>query len=169
MTASLISSNACVESLYHEHHGWLRGWLRQRLNSTSDAADLAHDTFVNVIASGMAARIVEPRPFLVTVARRLVIQQHRRRQLERAYLDALAALPEELAPSPEQGLVALQSLQALDEALDAISPRARQAFLLAHLQELSYAEIAARLRVSCATVKRDLAAAHRQCFFVALS
>ena len=89
--------------------------------------------------------------------------------LERAYLDALAALPEAVSPSPEQRLIALQALQALDEALDALAPRARTAFLLAHLDDLTYAEIAQRLKVSPATVKRDLADAYARCFLVALT
>ena len=170
MSASPPSASPCaVHLLYTDHHPWLRGWLRQRLGDACAAADLAHDTFVNVISSGMAASIAEPRPFLATVARRLVIQRHRRHVLERAYLDALAALPEAVSPSPEQRLIALQALQALDEALDALAPRARTAFLLAHLDDLTYAEIAQRLKVSPATVKRDLADAYARCFLVALA
>ena len=106
-----------VHTLYVEHHGWLQGWLRRKLGNVFEASDIAHDTFVNVITSGMAGRIEQPRPFLATVARHLVIRQHRRRLLERAYLDTLALLPAELAPSPEERLIALESLQAVDLSL----------------------------------------------------
>lgn len=158
-----------VHTLYVEHHGWLQSWLRHRLGNVFEASDLAHDTFVNVIASGMAGRIEQPRPFLATVARHLVIRQHRRRLLERAYLDTLALLPAELAPSPEERLIALESLQAVDQALDALAPRAREAFLLAHLEGLSYADIAARLGVSMTSVKRYLAQGYERCFLLVLS
>lgn len=163
------SLDESVRSLYVAHHGWLQGWLRQRLGNRDEAADLAHDTFVNVITAGVAARIQEPRPFLATVARRLLIQQHRHRLLERAYLDTLAALPEALAPAPEQRLIALQSLQALDQVLDGLPGRAREVFLLAQLEGLPHAQIAARLGISAATLKRDLSLALGRCFLLALT
>ena len=37
-------------ALYSDHHGWLQRWLKFRLNNAYDAADLAHDTFVRVLA-----------------------------------------------------------------------------------------------------------------------
>ena len=107
--------------------------------------------------------------FLATVARHLVIRQHRRRLLERAYLDTLALLPAELAPSPEERLIALESLQAVDQALDALAPKVREAFLLANLEGLSYADIATRLGVSMTSVKRYLAQGYERCFVLALS
>ena len=58
-----------VETLYREHHGWLRGWLRQRLNNQADAADLAHDTFIRVMLARSAESLREPRHYLATVAR----------------------------------------------------------------------------------------------------
>lgn len=169
MTATSPASPDPVHTLYVEHHGWLQAWLRGKLGNAFEASDIAHDTFVNVITSGMAARIAQPRPFLATVARRLVIGQHRRRVLERAYLDALALLPEDLAPSPEEQLIVLESLQAVDQVLDALPSRAREAFLLAHLEGLTYAAIAERLGVSMVSVKRYLMQAHRQCFLLVLA
>ena len=92
-----------VHTLYVEHHGWLQGWLRRKLGNVFEASDIAHDTFVNVITSGMAGRIEQPRPFLATVARHLVIRQHRRRLLERAYLDTWPCCPLNLPLRPKSG------------------------------------------------------------------
>ena len=63
----------------------------------------------------------------------------------------------------------LESLQAVDQVLDALAPKAREAFLLAHLEGLTYAAIAERLGVSMTSVKRYLMQAHRQCFLLALA
>lgn len=49
--------------------------------------------------------------------------------------------------------------------LDGLPPKVREAFLLAHLVELSYAEIAERLRVSTSSVKQYLTKANRECLF----
>ena len=154
-----------IEDLYIDHHGWLQGWLRRKLGDSFVAADLAQDTFVSVIGGGCATDIREPRPFLATIARRLMAHRHRRQLLETAYLEMLASLPQALVPSPEAQLAAIEVLQQLDQALNGLSPQAREAFLLAHLHGLSYAEIAQRLAVSASSVKQYLTHANRQCLF----
>lgn len=165
MTASELALRQQVEDLYAGHHGWLQGWLRRRLGDSFVAADLAQDTFVSVMAGGAAAEIREPRPFLATIARRLMAHRHRRQLLEASYLEMLAHLPQEFAPAPEAQMQAIEMLQQVDRALDALPARVREAFLLAHLEELSYAEIAARLRVSASSVKQYLMRANQQCLF----
>jgi RNA polymerase sigma factor (sigma-70 family) len=154
-----------VETLYVDHHGWLQGWLRRKLGDSFVAADLAQDTFVSVLKAGNADGIHEPRPFLATIARRLMAHRHRRQLLETEYLDMLAALPEALAPSPETQCLALEALRQVDAALDGLPPTVKEAFLLAHLEDLSYADIAERLGVSGSSVKQYLMRANRQCLF----
>jgi RNA polymerase sigma factor (sigma-70 family) len=154
-----------VEALYVDHHGWLQGWLRRRLGDAFLASDLAQDTFVSVITAHTAPEIREPRPFLVTIARRLMAHHHRRQLLESSYLEMLAAMPEALSPAPEVRLLALEALQQMDRALDGLPPKVKEAFLLAHLEELSYADIAVRLQVSASSVKQYLTRANRQCLF----
>ena len=165
MPASEVIHRHDVEGLYHEHHGWLHGWLRTRMGSVSDAADLTQDTFLSIISSGVCRDIREPRPFLVTVARRLMARSLRRKLLEASYLEALAALPESLAPSPEVQWLALEALQQLDMALDGLPVVVREAFLLAHLQGMTYAQIADQLKVSQSSVKQYLTKANRHCMF----
>jgi RNA polymerase sigma-19 factor, ECF subfamily len=154
-----------VRTLYAHHHGWLQDWLRRRIGSSFDAADLAHDTFLSVMTSGQAAEIREPRPFLATIAGRLLAHRRRRLRLEAAYLEELAALPHDQAPSPEARWMALELLQLVDRALDGLPLRAKHAFLLTHLEGLSYAEVAERLQVSVSSVKQYLMRANRQCLF----
>ena len=157
-----------VETLYVDHHGWLRLWLRRRLGCADQAADLAHDTFMSILlARGATAgeAVREPRAFLSTVARRLMANQHRRQLLESSYLEMLVALPEAVTPPPEVRLQALETLQQVDRVLDGLPSRVREAFLLAHLEALSYAEIAQRLGVSMSSVKQYLTRANRECLF----
>ncbi|MFT3812848.1 MAG: sigma-70 family RNA polymerase sigma factor [Acidovorax sp.] len=165
VSATEFAPQQRIEDLYADHHGWLQAWLRRKLGCSHHAADMAQDTFVSVITAGSAADIREPRPFLATIARRLMARHHRRQLLEASYLEMLAALPEELAPSPEARLLALEALQQVDRALDGLPPKVREAFLLAHLEELSYAQIAERLGVSASSVKQYLTRANRQCLF----
>jgi RNA polymerase sigma-70 factor (ECF subfamily) len=157
--------HAHVHLLYSEHHGWLQGWLRKKLGNAFDAADLAQDTFVRVLRAPGLDRVEEPRAYLTTVARNLLINHVRRRAIERAYLDALALLPEPVTPSPEARLMVLETLVEIDRRLSGLPAQAKQAFLLAQLEGLGQAEIAAELGISVSTVKRHLARAAMRCFF----
>lgn len=153
-----------VESLYLDHHSWLYGWLRSRIASPCDAADLAQDTFVRLMSARPAAPLREPRAFLTTVAKGLLIDHLRRAALERAWLDELATLPVELHPSPEEQVLMLAALREVDRLLSGLSERARTAFLLDRVDGLPQKQIAARLGVSERRVRQYLAQAMRQCY-----
>ncbi len=154
-----------VERLYAEHHRWLQGWLRKKLGNAFDAADLAQDTFLRVLRAPGVGGIKEPRAYLTTVARNLLINHVRRRAIEQAYLDALALLPEPVAPPPEVRLMVLETLVEIDRRLGGLPVQAKQAFLLAQLDGLGQAEIAVELGISLSTVKRHLAKAAMRCYF----
>lgn len=156
-----------VAELYLTHHTWLSGWLRKKLGCAHHAADLAHDTFVRVLSAPPTHELRAPRAFLTTVAHGLMVNHLRRRELERAYLDALAWLPEPLSPSPESRALAIETLLAIDALLDGLPPKARQAFLLSQLEGLRYAEIAERLQVSSSMVKKYMLLAVSHCMGIA--
>lgn len=156
-----------VAELYADHHSWLHGWLRKRLGCGHSAADFAQDTFLRLLNNERQRQSLEalrePRAYLVTVARGLLVNHWRRLEIERAYLDSLAFQPEATAPSPEQRTLLLEALCELDALLDRLNPKARSAFLLAQLEGLGYAEIAQRLGVSERMVKKYMAQAMLHC------
>jgi len=153
-----------VETLYGEHHGWLLGWLRRKLGHPGDAADLAQDTFLRVLGRQRDVdEVREPRAWLTTIAHGLVVDHMRRRTLERACLEAIAALPEPQAPSPETQMLLVEALVRIDAMLDGLPAKARSAFLLSRLDGLGYAEIAQRLNVSLSSVEKYMATAIRHC------
>ncbi|MBP6706608.1 MAG: sigma-70 family RNA polymerase sigma factor [Achromobacter sp.] len=152
-----------IEGLYAEHHGWLRGWLRSRLGNAFDAADLAHDTYLRILSSGRMPEPQQSRQHLAQIAKGLVIDLYRRRQIEAAYLEALARLPQPLAPSAEDCALAVQALVDIDAVLNGLPPKAREALLLRKLDGMSYRDIAARLRVSVSSVEKYVATALLAC------
>lgn len=157
-----------LATLYSAHHHWLKNWLLRRLGSAFDAEDLAQDTFMRVLTGGAAVHIQEPRAFLSTVAKRVMIDFFRRNALERAWLDTLALMPEETHPSPEQQQCLLETLQQIDTMLDGLNSKVRQAFLLAQLEGVPYADIALKLGVSVSSVKKYIAKAAEHCLFFSL-
>lgn len=158
-TAELPGQHA-VNVLYTEHHGWLLGWLRKKLGCPQNAADLSHDTFVRILSSREAlGGMREPRAFLTTTARHLIIDRARRRKIEDAYLRELALtidLLEGCQQSPEQILVTLEALEQIAFVLDGLGLKARQVFLMHFLEGLRQAEIASRLQISERMVRKHL-------------
>jgi RNA polymerase sigma-70 factor (ECF subfamily) len=164
VAAQIVNDPGSIESLYIAHHSWLQGWLRRRLGNSFDASDLAHDTFVRVLARRQIPALQEPRSYLSTIARGLVVDHWRRRELEQAWLATLSILPESEVPSPEQRLVFLEALVEIDRLLDTLKPAVRTAFLMAQLDAMTCPQIARHLGVSLATVERYIAKALRACY-----
>lgn len=158
------------DALYSEHHGWLQGWLCKKLGSSNNAADLSHDTFVRLLAKRWGLEnLHEPRAYLSTIAHSLVVNYWRRQALERAYLEALAAQPEPLAPSPEERELAIEALQEVDRILNGLPPRVREIFLLSQLDGLTYPQIAERLGVTVNVVQKAMLRAVKQCLTVEIA
>jgi len=155
-----------AQVLYAEHHGWLQGWLRKKLGCSHRAADLAHDTFLRVLTARLPAELHEPRAYLTTVARNLVADHWRRQELERAYLEALALLPEPQAPSPESRLLMLETLLRIDAALQSLPVLTRRVFLRSQLDGMTYDEIALEQQLSLSTVKRHMSRGFVACLSV---
>lgn len=154
-----------IGRLYHDHHGWLFAWLRRRLRDTDNAADMAQDTFLYVLGKpDRVAELRQPRAWLSSIAQGLMVDRFRRQKIERAYLNAIALLPEPEHPSPEERLILLETLTQIDALLDGLSPKVRTAFLLSRLEGLGYREIAERLGVSQSSVEKYMATAIRHCY-----
>lgn len=152
-----------IQLLYTGHHQWLQQRLQHRLGNAADAQDMAADTFVCVLTSATPPEAIrEPRAFLTTIAKRLLINHWRRRDLERSYLEALGAQPEPLMPSPEELAVLQETLAHVAHALDGLPLPAQQAFVLSQLDGLGYEAIATRLGISHSTVRRHMAEGFRR-------
>jgi RNA polymerase sigma-70 factor (ECF subfamily) len=160
-----VNSHDQIDMLYVDHYGWLRGWLQKKLGCSAQAADLTHDTFLRLLTSAPVEDVVEPRAFLTTVAKRVLANHYRRREIERAYLEALAALPEPQVPSVEARAIVIETLVEIDLMLDGLPCAAKQVFLLAQVDGLAYAAIARELGISVSTVKRHMLKAARFFYF----
>lgn len=156
-----------LHQLYQAHSGWLKTWLRTRVGNTADAADLAQDTFLRVLAARNAEAIREPRTYLSSIARALMIDRFRRQAVEQAYLDVLALRPEPMDISPETRLLIIETLTEVDAMLDNLGERTRTIFLAVQLEGLSYVAAGERFGVSVTTVKKHMIRALTNCLLLA--
>jgi len=161
-----VSDLAAGAALFSEHQPWLLSRLQRRLMNHAEAEDVASETFLRVLTRrGLLRTLQEPRAYLTTVAKSILIQGWRRRELERAYLDTLAAAPPAVMPSAEERSLLIESLERIAAALDGLGPKARKAFLLSQLDGLTYAQIAVEVGVSVSMVRRYMAQGLRHCLW----
>ncbi|MBJ7222621.1 MULTISPECIES: sigma-70 family RNA polymerase sigma factor [unclassified Brenneria] len=164
MSSAQIDTAADIHLLYRQHHGWLQGLLRKRLGNLYDAADLAQDVFLRLL--------IKPRQFdshagarayLSVMAQGMCVDLWRRREIERAWLNSLAARPEPVVLSAEHSNIILETLYQVDAMLRALPEKVRAAFVMAQIQGLTYREIASVLSVSERMVKKYMAQAMLHC------
>jgi len=156
MSASAPFPQPDVAEMYCSHRNWLYAWLQRRLQGTGDAADLTQDTFVRVLTTRHLETPRESRALLTHIAKGLLIDHWRRRDVERAYLEAIAHLPEPQVPSPEAQLLLIEALMAVENMLASLKPLTRQLFLMAQLEGMTLAEIAGHTGKPVITVRRHI-------------
>jgi RNA polymerase sigma-70 factor (ECF subfamily) len=152
-----------LERLYIDHHSWLSSLLRRKLGNSSDAADLAHDIYLDLIRKGRVPSVQECRCHLTQIAKGMVIDLYRRRRLEAGHLEELREQAEPLAPSEEIRALAVETLAQVDAALHSQPAKARQALLLHKLSGMGHRDIAAELQVSVSSVEKYIASSLRAC------
>lgn len=168
MSAAEPPFQHAITTLYSDHHHWLFSWLRRKLGCSQNAADIAQDTFVRILASrDSVASMREPRAYLSTTAKRLLIDRSRRQQIENAYLHELALTADALCAagmqSPEQILSTLEALEQIAFVLDGLSAKTHQVFLAYFLDGCNQAEIARQLDISERMVRKYLTQALVHC------
>lgn len=152
-----------VGGLFRAHYPWLCARLRQYLGTRSGAEDIAAEAFVQLLESPAPASVREPRALLTTIARRLIYQLWRRRDLERRHLDQLQHLDLPSTPSPEELLQLTQALSGLDRLLERLPGKVRATFLLSRVDGLTYPQIAAELGISQRSVSAYMTRSQALC------
>ena len=158
-----VQFHADVDLIFRQNHAWLRSRLMRHVSSHSDADDVASETFLQLTQYGEPSQIREPRAFLSTLAKRILIKLWQRQDLEKAYADTLRHMPEAVALSPEEHAMLVEAICQIDRALAALPLPVKTAFLLSRLDGLSYPQIATHMGISLATVERHMKRALLQC------
>ena len=163
MSGADFSHRNDVGGLFRAHYPWLCTRLRQYLGSAFSVEDIASDTFVQLLESPAALSIREPRALLTTIARRLIYQRWRRRDLERRHLDQLQQVERLSAPSPEELAQLTQALHGLERSLARLPGKVRATFLLSRIDGLTYPQIATELGISQRSVSTYMTRSQALC------
>ena len=159
---------ACVDDMYKKHSRWLSIYIQRRLGCPEATADLVQDTYLRILAKSSLPAEKDSRRYLTHIAKGLVIDLYRRRNIETAYLELIAHDPIAMSASPESQLMMVEALREIDELLQRLPDKVRQALLMRQLENMSYKQIASKLNVSVSSVEKYIAKALQSCLMVNL-
>ncbi|MEM9102267.1 MAG: sigma-70 family RNA polymerase sigma factor [Pseudomonadota bacterium] len=161
-----IEQRIIFQKMYKEHSCWLLGWLTNKVNCRSRAEDIVQDIFLKLLRSESDLKtIIEPKAYLITMAKRLIVDQIRRKQVEDAYLQQKVIFQNEIQQkiSLENDFENRQIIGQALEKLSTLSDKPKHAFLMSRLEGLRHAEISEKLGVSVSMVKKYIVKAHQTC------
>jgi RNA polymerase sigma-70 factor, ECF subfamily len=147
-----------LAALYADHGSELRRLAARLTGDHGRAEDIVQETMMRAWChpEKVGGRSGSPRAWLYTVARHLVIDQHRARRARPAEAAGLAALAGRAAPDQ---LDAAISGWDLASALARLRPRDRDLLTARYLRDRSIADLATDLNLPAGTVKSRLSAA----------
>lgn len=148
---------------FRSSYRWLTSCVHRSVGSGDDAEDLAASAFTELAGHEDVFSIRQPRAFLTTIAKRLTFEFWRRRDIERAYLASLTLLTSQFGPSPECIAETVEQILLIDAALQDLSKKAREAFILSQFEGMKYADIGLRLGISASMVRKYVAQALIKC------
>ncbi|MGA7119141.1 MAG: RNA polymerase sigma factor [Polyangiaceae bacterium] len=145
--------------LYDRYHERVRGFVARATSDAYDVDDLVHATFLAAAKSaGRYDGRPSCRPWLIGIAAQLL---RRRRQSFGRFLTVLSSLRATRATAADPR-PALQARSDVERALVRISAAKRITLLMAEVEGLTCAEIAAALGIPIGTVWTRLHAARRE-------
>lgn len=150
-------------SLVRRHQDRVFAFLVHLLGTRDEAVELTQDSFLKAW-NALPTWQPEARwsTWLFQIARNTAFDLLRRRQrVEFVPLDtdSVDEVPDTATPPPETLLDSRQRLGLLERALATLPAEQREILLLRELEDLSYAELGALLRINEGTVKSRLARA----------
>jgi RNA polymerase sigma factor (sigma-70 family) len=146
-----------LEEIVQRNDRDLKRYLSQRVGNHAEVEDLAQEIYLRLLRIERRDLVRSPEGLLFRVAANAV---HEWRLLARNRLphgpEALDGL-ESRESEPAAAIWRAELAKALTLALDGLSPKCRAAVLLHRREQLTYAQVGARLGISAGMVKKYLA------------
>jgi RNA polymerase sigma factor (sigma-70 family) len=156
-----------VERLFREHNKALLTFISSRLNSPSEAREIAQEAYVKLLGLNDLKAVSYLQAYLYRIAGNLIADRMRRRETRTrhehfVFFDEIDR--ENDIPSPEVQSIEQQERQILEVAVGELPPRLRLAFIRVELEGRSVKEVAAELHIKPESVRQFV---HRSYEFLA--
>ena len=158
-----------IADLMHKHRHELLRFLSQRIRCSDTAEDIFQETFIRYVGYGGKEQVENPRAFIFRIAANLATDYQRSHSryaytggdLETSNDETEDGVQSSL--SAERTVMSQQQFAQLIAALDELSPKCREVFVLLKLKHCSYAEVEQRLGISQTMIFKYLTQAMRHC------
>lgn len=160
-----IVTTASPQVVYLENEGWLRTVVRSRLKEPDAVEDVMQNIALAIVKHGSALNEVNRvSAWLYQIAVRQVLMYRRssgrrRRMYERVAGDSASRTTS--VASPLEGLLASESQESIQRALNALPEVERQILMLKYAEGWSYKQLASHLGVQEDTVEYRLLRARK--------
>jgi RNA polymerase sigma-70 factor (ECF subfamily) len=131
----------------------LRAFVARRIADQAEVDDLVQEACARLVASARERTVDEPQAYLFRIAANLIADRHRR-MLPMVPVTAEIDPPVRAAQEDRRRVADLQA--ALERALDELSPRCREVFVMRRFDERGTGEIARELGISPRMVQKHL-------------
>lgn len=151
---------AKVADIFSRHSSDLRNFLGRYLRSSSDVEDCIQEAFLKLWRQETKGLLREDaRGYLFTTALN-VVRDFWRKESSRKTLNHVQMsedLVELRSDDSEKVLVDREGIRLIEAKLATLKPSTRRVFLLHHVENLDFDQIAQKLGVSVRTVEREMA------------
>lgn len=149
----LIKDLAAFERLFNKNYRKLCGYVLKLSGDPDLAEDVVQEVFIKLWESRDEIRIkTSVKSYLFKACHNKFIERMRASTKEASLLETLKW--ETLSKlQPEEGTGKLQKVEIINMAIEQLSPKCREAFLLSRYNQLKYKEIAEVMGISVKTVE----------------
>lgn len=144
--------------LFGRYRGALHAYFLRRTRNRADAEDLTHDVFVRLGRLDPATELHNAEAFIFQTAANLLRDRARRAEAQRNVIVASSTMPDPPTgePDAERVLGAKVELSRVMDALNTLSERTRNIFILRRLEQMKCEEIAAFYGISVSAVEQHI-------------
>jgi RNA polymerase sigma factor (sigma-70 family) len=136
-------------------------FLRGRVESRSEALEVAQEAYVRLLSLDQPGAVSYLRAFLFKTAANIAIDRRRRHRNYTKVSQLFAELEENR--TPERQVAAEQTLRLLGSLIEAMPPKCRESFVMNQIHGLDAAPIAARLGITESMVRKYVVRALLHC------
>jgi RNA polymerase sigma factor (sigma-70 family) len=154
---------ARVAALFREHNRALIAFLQCRLNSFSDAQEIAQEAYVRMLTLERPDEVVSQRAYLFRIASNLALDRLRMRKVRNDMPIELPADDLHLAPVPERHVSTGEQWRELRKALRELPAKTSQAFVMHVIEGRDFHIVAQVMKLSERMVRYHVTHALAHC------
>jgi RNA polymerase sigma factor (sigma-70 family) len=152
-----------IEKLFREHNRALVAFLQCRLNSYSDAQEVAQEAYLRVLTMENREDIDSLRSYLFKIAGNLAIDRLRKRKVRSDFAAAQSSDEPVGESTPVHHAMAVEQVAGLRRALRELPAKASQAFVMHVIEGRDFGAVAQTMNLSERMVRYHVANALAHC------